>query len=73
MQLSVRDIDETIFREFKAQAVKEKVNVGTALTLAMKNWIEKKTPKKSFLSIKPIDLGPGTENLSQEVDKVLYG
>lgn len=72
MQLSVRDVDENVFREFKARAVKEKFNVGKALTLAMKNWAEKRTPKKNFLALKPTDWGEGTENISQEIDKVLY-
>jgi len=73
MQLSVRDVDDATFREFKAEAVKKKVNVGKALTFAMKEWMEKSAPKRSFLRLKPIDWGEGTHSASKDVDKVLYG
>lgn len=74
MQLSVKNVDEKIFREFKAKAVKEKIKVGSALTLAMQYWIREKEKKvkKSFLAHKPSSWGKGTENLSQEVDDILY-
>ena len=72
MQLSVRDVNEQVFRAFKAKAVKSKLNVGQAITLAMKHWLEEHAEKKSFLSFKPKSWGKGTEQTSQEIDKVLY-
>jgi len=75
MQLSVREVDEKIFREFKAEAVREGFPVGGALNLAMKMWVEKaeKKPKMSILNLKPASWGKGTEKLSEESDTVLYG
>ena len=74
MQLSVKDVDEKIFREFKAEAVREGVNVGKALNLAMAVWVQKSTkPKRSLLDLKPVSFGKGTERLSEEADKILYG
>jgi len=73
MQLSVRDVEDRTFKEFKAQAVKEGLTVGRALTLAMQYWIEEEEDKKSFLDLKPTDWGKGTEHSSEEIDAVLYG
>ena len=74
MQLSVKNVDEKVFREFKAKAVQNKMKVGSALTFAMQFWIREKSTKnkKSFLDHKPTSWGKGTENLSQEIDKILY-
>ena len=73
VQLSIKEVDKDIFREFKSQSVKENTKVGEALTLAMKLWLDKKRkPKLNLLDLKPWDWGKGTENLSQEIDKVLY-
>jgi hypothetical protein len=74
MQLSVRDVNEKVFRTFKAHAVRQGVNVGKALTLAMEHWVEEeKGSTKSFLDLKPVHWGKGTEHSSEEIDKVLYG
>lgn len=73
MQLCVRDVDQKIFREFKARVVKEGLTVGSALTLAMKQWVEEESERKSFLELKPVDWGAGTEKSSKEIDGLLYG
>lgn len=74
MQISVKDVEETVFREFRAESVRGGLKVGRALSLAMKSWLEKKErrPKMSLLDLKPTDWGKGTERLSEEIDKVLY-
>ena len=74
MQLSVKNVDERIFREFKAEAVREGLPVGKSLTLAMKFWIQqsRKTSKVRFLDFEPTAWGKGTERTSIEIDKILY-
>ena len=74
MQISVKDVEEQVFREFRAESVRGGLKVGRALSLAMKLWLEKKErrPKMSLLDLKPTDWGKGTERLSEEIDKVLY-
>lgn len=74
MQVSIKNVDEQIFREFRAESVREKMAVGKVLTLAMKNWMEKrqKKPKISLLHLKATNWGKGTERLSEESDSVLY-
>ncbi len=74
MQLSVRDVDKKVFREFKAQAVREGMPVGKALSLAMVFWMgQNAKPVKSIKDLKIANLGKGTEKLSEEIDKILYG
>ncbi|NOZ58517.1 MAG: hypothetical protein GXO66_02920 [Euryarchaeota archaeon] len=71
-----RGIDEEVFRKFKAEAVRQGVSLGRALTGAMKLWLDKqKKPGKrgSLLQLKPVDWGKGTERASVEVDEILYG
>ncbi len=71
MQLSVKNVTEKIFREFKAQAVLEDLPVGEALTQAMKLWMSRsKKPKLHFMDMKTFN---GPRRLSEEIDEVLYG
>ena len=74
MQVSIKHVEEDVFREFKAQSVKEGLKVGGALTLAMKCWMEKKkkTPQLNILDYKATDWGKGTERTSEEIDSILY-
>jgi len=74
MQVSVKNVDETVFREFKAESIRDGLKIGSAITLAMKLMLEKKEkkPKMSFLDLKPTDWGKGSERTSEEIDKILY-
>ena len=74
MQITIKNIQDHVFREFKAESVREGLKVGDSLTLAMKLWLEKskKKPRMSLLDIKPRDWGKGTEKLSEEIDRIVY-
>lgn len=73
MQLSIKNVNEKIFREFKAESVREGENIGNTLTVAMKMYLDKKRkPKLSILDFKPTDWGKGTERTSEEIDEILY-
>ena len=73
-QVTVKEVDEDSFKELKAEAVRRKMGVGAALTLAIENWLSSLKQKKGSLSeLKPRNWGPGTEYLSEDVDKVIYG
>ncbi len=75
MQLSVKNVEERVFREFKAEVVRRGENIGGALNVAMKAWLntQKKRDPKCFLEFKPKRWGKGTEKTSEEIDKILYG
>ncbi len=74
MQLSVKNVEDKIFREFKAESVRDGLKVGRALTLAMKFWLERisRGKKVSILNLKPRSWGRGTEKASEEIDRILY-
>ncbi len=76
MNVTVRDLDETVYRRFKARAVEEGMKLGEALTQAMEMWVKQRVADKRsvrFMDIKPFNWGVGTEKTSVEVDQVLYG
>lgn len=77
MNIAIRDVDENLFKEFKAEAAREGTSVGKILTMAMRFWLErvkkKKKVRKSLLDLKPFDWGKGSENSSEEIDAILYG
>ena len=74
MQVSVKDVDDRIFREFRAESVREGMKVGKALNLAMKLWLDSKgrKPRLSIINLKPRDFGQGSERASEEIDKIVY-
>ena len=75
VQISVRDVNRKIFNEFKAKTIKEGMTLGQALNLVMMEWLdeEKEIPKESLLKLKPFKWGKGTEKISEEIDKIIYG
>ncbi|HLD33459.1 MAG TPA: hypothetical protein VJB66_01950 [Candidatus Nanoarchaeia archaeon] len=72
-QVSIKNINKNTFREFKAEAIREGLTVGQALTSAMELWLTKTDTKLSFMNFKPSDWGKGTERLSEQIDEILYG
>ncbi len=73
-QITVKEVDEKAFQELKAAAAKNKMPVGVALSLAIETWLSTLRKTKGKLSeLKPINWGEGTEHLSEQVDKILYG
>jgi len=75
MNITVRGLDEAVFRRFKAKAVEEGLKLGEAVTQAMEMWIKMRSvkPKASLLNIEPFNWGEGTERVSVEIDRILYG
>jgi hypothetical protein len=72
-QITVRDVDQEVFREFKADAARQGLTIGAALTVAMEKFRTQLGKKRKFTSLKPISWGKGTEHLSEEIDEVIYG
>lgn len=74
IQITVRDVNTEVFREFKAEAVKRGLTLGSALTIAMERFgAELGKKKHTFTTLKPISWGKGTKYTSEEVDTILYG
>ena len=73
-QITVKEVDEKAFQELKAQAAKNKMTVGAALTLAIETWLSStKRAKADLAELKAVSWGQGTERLSEKIDEALYG
>ncbi len=73
MQLSVRDVDENVFKKFKAKATEEDMPIGKALTMAMDTWLARKQKRAKLTDLKPMSFGKNTRNLSEDIDRTVYG
>jgi hypothetical protein len=75
MDLTVRSLDNSAFKKFRAKAAEEGMKLGEALTQAMELWIKQRNMKRhaSLLDIKPFNWGNGTERINTEIDQTLYG
>lgn len=77
--LTVRDVDEEIWRKFRAKTEEEGIKTGQALNEALAVWIKEKERKKkhpdprNFLEVEGIIRAGRRVRWSEEVDKVLYG
>lgn len=73
VQITVREVNQEVFREFKAEATRQGLTIGTALTLAMEKFRNELGKKQDFTLWQPTSWGEGTEKISQEIDEILYG
>ena len=74
VQITVKDVDENVFRELKAQAAKEGISVGKALSFAVRVWLsEMRKPMLPLSFWKTFKGGKDTRYLSEQIDDVLYG
>jgi plasmid stability protein len=76
MDTTIRNLDEQVYREFRARAVRQGRNVGELLNDAMRTYLARVavSPGRSSLrALKPEPFPEGNELLSQEVDAIVYG
>ncbi len=74
IQITVKDVDEKTFQEMKAVAVKNKIKVGRALTLAMHTFLSQmQKPRARLADVRSFQGSKGTERVSEQVDEILYG
>lgn len=75
MNITIRGLDEAVFKRFKAKAVEEGMKLGEAVTQAMQMWVSRKRARSraKLLDTRPFDWGRGTEKLSLGIDQILYG
>ena len=72
MDITIRNLNEEVYRELKARAAIKGIKIGEALNLAIRHWLGEKESGKRNLVPKPSDWGKGTEMLSEEINKYLY-
>ncbi|MGQ4915983.1 MAG: hypothetical protein ACP6IU_14725 [Candidatus Asgardarchaeia archaeon] len=78
--ITIRGVDERLYREFKIEAVKQGLKIGEALNEAIRYWLKQKRKMRKKVSKRdplwdiiehPIDWGAETD--ASRVDKELYG
>ncbi|MDO8627205.1 MAG: hypothetical protein Q7K42_01960 [Candidatus Diapherotrites archaeon] len=78
---SFRGVDDETSKTIKIFAVEDNVTIGQVIKSAIGEYAEKRKlktnsaakKKRSFLDLKPVDFGKGSENWSNEIDEVVYG
>jgi hypothetical protein len=77
MDITIRDIDEELYRRAKARAALMETTIGRVLNMAIERWLEDEQqgrPKKGLTQLlSPIRFGKGTEHASERVDELVYG
>ncbi|MDV3243542.1 MAG: hypothetical protein LYZ66_00035 [Nitrososphaerales archaeon] len=77
--LTVRDVDEEVWRKFRAKTEEEGLKTGQALNEALDIWIKEKERKRerpdprNFLKVEGIIRAEKRVKWSEEIDRVLYG
>jgi len=67
----IKNVDEKAYKAAKMLAVREDKNIGEVVSQAIFLFASQ-MERKGLLAVKPVDFGKGTENLSREIDKILY-
>lgn len=75
MNITVRDLNESVFRKFKGKAAERGLKMGAAVTQAMQLFIaqEARKPIRRGDTIRLSDLTKGKDPTSDEIDSLLYG
>ena len=75
MDTTIRELDEDVYRQAKARAALMGISIGRAVNEALRRWLAEgeKSGRQSIMDLKPERFGKGTERLSEEIDKILYG
>lgn len=74
MDTTIRNLDEQAYKALRARAVLEGRTVGEVINEAIRGYLARPTPgKRSLRDLKPIRFPAGNENLSSEIDEIVYG
>lgn len=74
MDTTIRNLDDQAYKALRARAVLEGRTVGEVINEAIRGYLARPTPgKRTFREVQPILFPPGNENLSSEIDQIVYG
>jgi len=76
MDTTIRNLDDQAYRALRARAVLEGRTVGEVISEAIRGYLLRVAPesrKTSLRALKPEPFPIGNENLSTEIDSLLYG
>lgn len=69
----IKNVDAEAYRLAKAIAAKEDKKIGQVVSESLRLLARERKQKKGFAALTPVNLGKGTENLSMQIDEILYG
>ena len=72
MDTTIRNIDPFVYNKLKIKAAQDGISIGEAVTKAISEWLGLKKKQRSITEIKPEHFGEKYQNLSEEIDDVLY-
>jgi plasmid stability protein len=76
MNTTIRNLDETAYRELKARAALAGKTIGEVLNEAIRAYLARPSPTGKGPSLRQLHPRPypdGNERLSLEVDAIVYG
>lgn len=76
MDRTIRNLDDDIYRQLKAQAALRGATVGELMNEAIREWLAapgRELGRRSLSELRPEPYPDGNERLSEEIDAVAYG
>jgi len=76
MDTTIRNLDESAYRELKARAALTGRTIGDLLTEAIRCYLARPSPgagRRSLRDLMPEPYPEGMERLSEQIDDVVYG
>jgi plasmid stability protein len=75
MDTTVRNLDENAYRALRARAIMEGRTVGALITEAIRSYLARPAGHRtaSLRLLRPEPFPPGNEQLSMEIDGIVYG
>lgn len=76
MDTTIRNLDPQAYRRLKARAALDGQTIGEAVNEAIRAYLSHPGPEQKgygWEDLHPVDLPPGNERLSEEIDRVVYG
>ncbi len=76
MDTTIRNLDDTAYRELKARAAIAGKTIGEVLTEAIRAYLAAPHPlqkRGTLRHLVPEPYPEGSENLSREIDAIVYG
>ena len=75
MDTTVRNLDKGAYRALRARAVMEGRTVGALITEAIRGYLARPAVRasSSLRLLRPEPYPPGSEQLSMQIDEIVYG
>ncbi len=76
MDTTIRNLDESAYRELKARAALSGRTIGELMTAAIRGYLARPsalTKRRSLRDLMPDAYPKGNERLSEHIDAIVYG